>query len=271
MKLDPHLTFSTPDLDLTTAPLNLWYIYECIVLNRLSIFPYGHVPAYSSKTSTMLISFSSICSFWLGAREYLCSLLSLRIFLILPSISLLMCVIMSTTSAVTPTLLHQNSTQTCSLRTQPNPSAINPSLRSHPCQKPESHKTRVSICCSNVLANQIKSISFVRCQNATSHRKKRFCLCFLSPSQSWLLVFLSCHVYFGKINVRFLYLPFLQASLVTVIHLVSSVVDSVEKEGILLLLHCWLLSVCFSVWWVIISCPKCHFLDTYHIYRDREI
>lgn len=86
-------------------------------MNRLSISPYGHVPAYSYKTSTLLISFSSICWFWHGAREYLCSLLSLRIFLILPSISLLMCVTMSTTSAVTPTLLHLSSTQTCSLQT----------------------------------------------------------------------------------------------------------------------------------------------------------
>jgi len=43
-----------------------------------------------------------------------------------------------------------------------------------------------------------------------------------------------------KLMLHFFCLPFLQASLVTVIHRVSSVVDSVEKEGILLLLHCWL-------------------------------
>lgn len=122
-----------------------------------------------------------------------------------------------------------------------------------------------------VLVNQIKSISFVRCQNAMSHRKKRFCLSVSSlPRNLDFQCFFTVMFTSEKLMLDFFYLPFLQASLVTVIHLVSSVVDSVEKEGILLLLRCWL-SVCFSVWWVIISCPKCHFLHPYQIYRDREI
>lgn len=104
-----------------------------------------------------------------------------------------------------------------------------------------------------------------------SHRKKRFCLSVSSlPRNLDFQCFFTVMFTSEKLMLDFFYLPFLQASLVTVIHLVSSVVDSVEKEGILLLLRCWL-SVCFSVWWVIISCPKCHFLHPYQIYRDREI
>lgn len=90
-----------------------------------------------------------------------------------------------------------------------------------------------------VLVNQIKSISFVRCQNAVSHRKKRFCLSVSSlPRNLDFQCFFPVMFTSEKLMLDFFYLPFLQASLVTVIHLVSSVVDSVEKEGILLLLHC---------------------------------
>lgn len=183
-----------------------------------------------------------------------------------------MCVIMSTTSAVTPTVLHQSSTQTCALPTQPNPSAINPSLRSHPRQKPKSHKSSQYLLfwqCQSISSNP-SVLSDVRMQCLIV--RNAFVSVFSCPCNLDLQCFFPVMLTSEKLMLDFSYLPFLQASLVTVIHLVSSVVDSVEKEGSILLLQCWLLGIyVVSVWWVIIRSPKCHFLHLSYIYKEKEI
>lgn len=123
---------NSPTVSLINTNALYWMDYSYFLM---AMYPY--IPL---KRKPCFFHFSPSAGFGLGP-ESVFVLLSLRIFLILPFITLLMCVIMSTTSAVTPTVLHQCSTQTCALPTQPNPSAINPSLRSHPRQKPKSHKS----------------------------------------------------------------------------------------------------------------------------------